>query len=169
MHESFLYSKKDVANSPDVPEALKNKISFMDTLKEISGIYDDTDVDEAWFLRVDEVATAYTSSREIAQTLVAIEYAIAHNKGQFTEEALERVGEMAHEILSPEFPNVGEEEIRAFTAAVQQKMAQNGDFLDAFHEALADRKIAMEQNQGFEVYVDSEGVVSRSNEHRLGL
>jgi hypothetical protein len=145
-------------------EEINAKLVFADKLNELCVVTDDTDID-LWFDHVAEVEVAYKSSREVAETLVAIEYSLLHNNNHLSEEALNETGRMAHLALVSKFPNIGDEEISAFNNLLNLKITEGQGFLDAFHSAISERKEAMESNESFDVYVDAEGVVSRNNEN----
>lgn len=163
MSESFKPNHAEVMASNDVPAELKNKLSLMDKMKSVGSIDDNTDVAEEWTARVDEAMAEYNiapGSRDLTESLVAIEYTLASNP-ESRSEMIDYMDEIARDALVGEFPSIGDDEIEAFKATVVMKLDEGLPFANAFHEALKTRKEIMNQTKGFNVSVDSEGVVYR--------
>lgn len=163
MNESFKPSHSEVMASSDVPVELKNKLSLMDKMKNVGSIDDNTEVDDRWIDRVDQVMAEYnlsTSNRDLAESLVAIEYTLASNP-ESRAEMSDYMDDIAKDTLSVDFPSVGDDEIEAFKATVLMKLDEGLPFSNAFHEAVRARKEIMSHTKGFNVKVDQEGVVYR--------
>ncbi len=150
---------------------INKKLSLMEKLMATSGIDKDTDVDDEWFDRVDVVMAGYgIDSRDLAENLVALEYAVdVANGGQITEEILESAGEFAQEVMSDDFPHITDEENQVFINVLKQKISSGSGFLKGFQEAVEERKEVMSNNKGHEIIVDGGGLVQIIEENRPNL